>query len=88
LPKLLGKVTAVSGILEPIPGYRLFRILGFAAPNVSESIIDPRLQKVEAFANYHVIIIGDRQQRVPVGKNPGLSPTSIMFSGPAFFRRE
>jgi hypothetical protein len=63
---LLRKVTAVSGVLEPVPGYRFLRILGFAALNISESVIDPRFQKVETFTNYHVIIIRYGQQRIPV----------------------
>src|ERR1700678_2050593 len=65
----LRKMAAVAGVLQPIPSHGFFRILYFAAFNVGESIIDPRFQKVETFTNYHVVIIRDRQQRIPVRKN-------------------
>src|SRR6185437_6563238 len=38
---LFRKVTTVAGVLQPIPGYRLFGIFGFAAFDIGESIIDP-----------------------------------------------
>src|SRR6478752_1992785 len=39
---LLRKVTTVASVLQPIPSHRLFGILGFAAFNIGEPIIDPR----------------------------------------------
>ena len=66
---LLGEVRAVSGVLQPIPSYGLFRVFGFAALDIGEPIVDPRFKEVEALTHLHVVIVGDRQQRVPVGED-------------------
>ena len=42
---LLAEMTAVTGILQPVPGYGLFRVLDFAGLDVADAIVDPRLER-------------------------------------------